>query len=76
MASHLIQQCNRAAAPGNSGEAFAGQPLSEDQLGRWAALIVDEKGPLPQGLPVEDRQRLMIEVRRRLRERLARGDQG
>lgn len=46
--------------------------LSDDQVARWADLIADGRGDLPDDLSPEDRQRLLAAVRQRLRDRLVR----
>jgi len=55
-------------AASRDGDSFG--PLTPDQIQRWAALIADGAGEFPQELPAPDRDRLVGEVRRRLRARL------
>ena len=44
--------------------------LTAEQARRWALLVADGKDEIPADLPPADRQRLVVEVRRALRDRL------
>jgi hypothetical protein len=46
--------------------------VSDDQVARWADLIADGRGDLPDDLSPGERQRLLAAVRQRLRGRLVR----
>src|SRR5438874_796859 len=46
--------------------------LNGDQLDRWADLIAEGRGEFPTDLAPSERDRLLVAVRRRLRDRLVR----
>lgn len=51
--------------------AAAAEPeLTPEQVQRWAELIADGRDVFPADLPLPDRDRLLMEVRRRRRDRL------
>ena len=52
------------------GDAGVGSPLTADQLNRCAALIAKGEDPFPEDLDSGDRERLAVQVRPLLRERL------
>src|SRR5437016_2203315 len=51
---------------------IAAAALSDDQVRRWAELIADGRGEVPDDLPPADRDRLGAAAIRRLRDRLVR----
>ena len=57
------------APGGHDGDSSLG-PLTLEQIQRWAALVADGGGEFPAELEAPDRERLAVEVRRRLRARL------
>lgn len=57
-------------SPAASRDGGSLGPLSPDQIQRWAALIAEGASEFPQELSAPDRDRLVAEVRHRLRVRL------
>jgi hypothetical protein len=62
--------CDNARAASTGEAADTANPLTADQLNRWATLIADGRDSFPNELSAEDREYLTAEVRRLLRERL------
>jgi hypothetical protein len=61
-----------APAPAPSPGVAPPSTLTDEQVGRWADLIADGRGTLPDDLPPPDRARLLAAVRQRLRGRMVR----